>query len=195
MPYALCYLLETHSIARYICGKNKLETLYPADVQKRALVDSQLDWQLSALYPTFSADTILWGAQLDWQLSSFYPCVRTHLYEHIGFAGPSSEELDLYAHIGFAGPSSSEDKTAAEAKFAADLWPTLQFFQKGNGAAITVADVFLGIALHFVCKRLPDGFIAKTEGVKEYAAKVKASLPKWAEYMGDSEGFYTPPAK
>ena len=116
---------ETHSIGRYICNKNKVEAMYPADAQKRAMVDSQLDWQLASLYP----------------------CVKTHLYEHIGFAGPSSEA----------------DKAAAETKFAEDLWPTLQHFQKKSGGAITLADVFLGIALNSTCCRLPDGFIAKTE--------------------------------
>ena len=65
-PWLSCR--ETHGIGRYICTKHKLESLYPEDFQKRALVD----------------------AQLDWQLASLYPCIRTHLYEHIGFAGPSS---------------------------------------------------------------------------------------------------------
>ena len=99
--------------------------MYPADAQKRAMIDSQLDWQLASLYP----------------------CIRTHLYEHIGFAGPSSEA----------------DKAAAETKFAEDLWPTAQHFQKKSGGAITLADVYLCIALNSTCCRLPDGFIAKTE--------------------------------
>jgi glutathione S-transferase len=44
---------EGSSMMRYVCRKNaaKTEALYPADVEKRSLIDSALDWRLQELYP------------------------------------------------------------------------------------------------------------------------------------------------
>jgi len=47
-------LWESNSILRYLCSKHKREDLFPADLQKRALVDQWMDWTTGTLTPAIA---------------------------------------------------------------------------------------------------------------------------------------------
>jgi len=46
---------ESNSVMRYIATSNKIESVYPSDLQQRAKVDQMLDYRQSSFYPKLGA--------------------------------------------------------------------------------------------------------------------------------------------
>jgi glutathione S-transferase len=117
---------------------------------------------------------------LDFHANSFVPIVGSKI---------------VYPAVGF-GSATPEEVAEAQKKWNEDIWPTFQHLNKRvegpllGGSKPNIADLaYLGY-LVMLFGKCPDSFAAKTEGLKAYFDALKASLPKYNEYMGAAEGFW-----
>jgi len=155
---------ESCAIMQYLCNKHRLDKFYPAEPEKRAMIDSAMFYIVGTIYPYLARST----------------------YGALGFP--------LYAgEVGASDADAAAKEKAQKAALEA-LGETLdafhQFFLRGSkfvgGDAVSIADIRLACSLEFL-KAIDYAFPAWT---KEYMANVANALGEaYAEPAKDVEGY------
>lgn len=156
---------ESCAIMMYLCNKHHLESFYPSDPGRRALVDSANFYLMGTLYPLVARTT----------------------YPRLGFPNYPGE---VAAH-----PDATDTQKAAARKAAEDaIAHPLKVFQEyfvrdgfiGDGDSPTIADIRLAATLEFL--QLADAPLPKW--ATDYLARVEAKLGKaYSEPAADVRGF------
>jgi glutathione S-transferase len=156
---------ESCAIMMYLANKHKLESLYPSDPERRALIDSANFYMTGTLYPFVARST----------------------YPRLGFPSyPGEVHADEHA--------TADQKTNARKAAEDAISHPLEVFHKyfvrdgfiGDGATPSIADIRLAATLEFLA--LNDTPLPKW--AKDYIGRVEAKLGKaYAEPAGDVRGF------
>jgi glutathione S-transferase len=132
---------------------------------------------LEAWYPSDPKQRALCDLALDFHSTCFMPVVGGKI---------------LFPSVGF-GTVTAEEVAEAEKKWNEDVWPTFQHLNQQvdgpllGGSKPNIADLaFLGF-LVMLFGKCPSSFAGKSEGLRSYLEALKASLPKYSEYMKDAE--------
>ena len=160
---------ESCAIMQYLCNKHRLDRFYPADPEKRAMVDSAMFYVVGTIYPYLSRAT----------------------YGALGFP--------LYAGEVGASDADAAAKEKAQKAAAAAVGETLEAFHKFflhgttfvGGEHVSIADIRLACSLEFlkaidydfppwaktymanVAKALGDAYTEPAKDVEGYIAYVK----------------------
>jgi glutathione S-transferase len=158
-------LWESCAVMMYLASREGLTDLYPADLARRAMVDSANFYTMSMLYPLVARAT----------------------YPRLSFAGYPGEVST--SHV------SDEDKEAARRDAEAAIPRILDTYRRffisdegfiGGGETPTIADIRLASTLEFLAvadKELPDW-------TKEYMERVESALgDAYSEPAADVRGY------
>jgi len=155
---------ESCAIMQYLCNKHRLDRFYPADPEKRAMVDSAMFYVVGTIYPYLSRAT----------------------YGALGFP--------LYAGEVGASDADAAAKEKAQKAAAAAVGETLEAFHKFflhgttfvGGEHVSIADIRLACSLEFL-KAIDYDFPA---WARTYMANVARALgDAYAEPAKDVEGY------
>ena len=155
---------ESCAIMQYLCNKHRLDRFYPADPEKRAMVDSAMFYVVGTIYPYLSRAT----------------------YGALGFP--------LYAGEVGASDADAAAKEKAQKAAAAAVGETLEAFHKFflhgttfvGGERVSIADIRLACSLEFL-KAIDYDFPA---WARTYMANVARALgDAYAEPAKDVEGY------
>ena len=157
-------LFESCAIMQYLCNKHGLESLYPSDPERRAMVDSAMFYLIGTVYPLVARAT--------------YPTL--HFPQYAGEVGCSSADDALKAQA-------AADAAAALAK---PLEVYHSFFLDGGGFIggdhPCIADIRLAASLEFL-RAIDYEFPAWAE---EYMAAMESALGSaYSEPAADVRGY------
>lgn len=155
---------ESCAIMMYLANKHQLDTLYPTDPGRRALIDS--------------ANFYLTG--------TLYPLVARATYPRLGFAGYAGE---IHAANDASVDQKAAARTAAETAIAEPLEVFRSYFVRdgfiGDGETPSIADIRLASTLEFLAlndQPLP-------AWCKSYVGRVEAKFGKaYSEPAADVRG-------
>ena len=155
---------ESCAIMQYLCNKHRLDRFYPADPEKRAMVDSAMFYIVGTIYPYLARAS----------------------YGALGFP--------LYAGEVGASDADAAAKEKAQKAAAAAVGETLEAFHKFflhgttfvGGEHVSIADIRLACSLEFL-KAIDYDFPA---WARTYMANVARALgDAYAEPAKDVEGY------
>jgi glutathione S-transferase len=157
-------LWESCAIMQYLCNKHGLETFYPTDPARRAMVDSAMFYVIGTLYPYITRAT--------------YPTL--HFPQYAGEVGASDADDDAKARAA----------AAAVDAVAQPLEAFRSFFLAGQrfigGDAPSIADIRFAASLEFL-RAIDYPFAAWAE---EYLAAVESALgDAYTEPASDVRGY------
>jgi len=157
-------LWESCAIMQYLCNKHGLDSFYPADPGRRAMVDSAMFYLIGTFYPLVTRAT--------------YPALGFPQYA--GEVGTSNAGADMKA----------EAQRAAAAAIAEPLDVFHKFYMDGKpfigGAKPSIADIRLASTLEFLA--VTD--YALPGWAKTYMAAMEKSLGKaYSEPAADVRGY------
>ena len=156
---------ESCAIMMYLANKHKLESLYPSDPERRALVDS--------------ANFYLTG--------TLYPLVARSTYPRLGFPSYPGE-------VHHAEDTTADQKAAARNSAEAAVAEPLEVFRKyfvrdgfiGDGSSPSIADIRFAATLEFLA--LQDTPLP--QWAKDYVQRVETKLGKaYTEPASDVRGY------
>ncbi|HTR14980.1 MAG TPA: glutathione S-transferase family protein [Roseiarcus sp.] len=155
---------ESCAIMQYLCNKHRLDQFYPAEPEKRAMVDSAMFYVVGTIYPYIVRST----------------------YEALGFPQYAGE-------VGASDATPAEKENAQKAAAAA-VGETLEafhkFFLQGmkfvGGDHVSIADIRLACSLEFL-KAIDYAFPDWTKTYMENVAKALGDA--YAEPVKDVEGY------
>ena len=157
-------LWESCAIMQYLCNKHHLDTFYPTEPEKRAMVDSAMFYIVGTLYPYIARAT----------------------YGALGFPHYPGE-------VG-ASDADAAAKDKAQKAAAAAVGETLEVFRKFyldgktfiGGDHVSIADIRFACSLEF----LHAIDYAFPEWITKYTSAVETALGNaYAEPAGDVEGY------
>ena len=157
-------LWESCAIMQYLCNKHGLESFYPTDPARRAMVDSAMFYVIGTLYPYITRAT--------------YPTL--HFPQYAGEVGASDADDDAKARA----------TAAATAAVAQPLEAFRTFFLAGGrfvgGEAPSIADIRFAASLEFL-RAIDYPFPAWAE---EYLVAVESALgDAYSEPASDVRGY------
>ena len=156
---------ESCAIMMYLANKHKLESLYPSDPDRRALIDSANFYMTGTLYPLVARST----------------------YPRLGFPSYPGE-------VHHAQDSTDAQKASARSAAEAAVAEPLEVFRKyfvrdgfiGDGATPSIADIRFAATLEFLA--LQDTPLP--QWAKDYVQRVESKLGKaYSEPAADVRGY------
>jgi glutathione S-transferase len=156
---------ESCAIMMYLCNQNGLDSFYPKDAGRRALVDSANFYLMGTLYPLVSRST----------------------YPRLGFPGYPGE---VHASEDTTADQKAAARKAAEAAVAEPLEVFRTYFVRdgfiGDGSTPSIADIRLAATLEFLA--LHDTPLPPW--AQDYLGRVEKALGKaYSEPAADVRGY------
>jgi glutathione S-transferase len=158
-------LWESCAIMQYLCNKHGLDSFYPTDPARRAMVDSAMFYVIGTLYPYITRAT--------------YPTL--HFPQYAGEVGASDADDDAKAR---AVAAATEAVATPLDAFRAFFLSGQRFI--GGGDSPTIADIRFAASLEFL-RAIDYPFPAWAE---EYLAAVESALgDAYSEPAADVRGY------